>query len=66
MRKGEDARAVLTLNGNGNSSEGNENLPDTLCRRGPYYVMRALAKHTILVGSTVHVDVHDLDGGAEQ
>jgi hypothetical protein len=62
----EDMRAILPLNGNGNSSYGNENLPDAMYGRGSYYVMRALAKRTILVRCTVHMDVHNLDGGAEQ
>jgi len=66
MRIGEDARAVLALNGNGNSSECNENLSDGMNRGGPYYMMGALTNHTVLVRCPVHMDVHNLDRSAEE
>jgi len=35
MRIGEDARAVLPLNGNGNASKSYENLSEAMNGRGP-------------------------------
>ena len=57
---------ILPFKRNGNAGYCNENLPDAGCSSRSDYVVCALAERTILMGRTVHMDVHKLDSGAKE
>ena len=66
MRVGEDVCAVLPLMGNSDASYCNEGLPDDVRNRRSDNVMGALTEGTILMGSTVHMNVRKLECGPDQ
>ena len=54
-------QAELPIQGNRNPGQLSGDFLDAGCDRGPNDVLDALAKHAILVGNTVHMEVRDLD-----
>jgi hypothetical protein len=66
MRVGEEVFAVRTNRRLGDMPNDNEHRPDGGSRRGPNDIMRVLAKRAIRMSGTVRVEMHKLDGGAEE
>ena len=65
MRIGEEVFAVYPRRKWRNTLDNEENGPEGRSRRRPNDVMRVLAKRAVRVPGTVLVEVHHLDGGAE-
>jgi len=66
MRVGEEVLAVSTSRRLGDTPNDNEHRPDGGSRRGSNDIMCVLAKRAIRMSGTVRVEMHKLDGGAEE
>ena len=59
-------QAELPIQGDRNPGELSRDFLNRRCRRGSHDVLDALAKHAVLVGHAVRMEVRDFDGGGKE